>query len=48
MKKFSKQFDELFSNMIAAGEAGGVLDTILSDRSTPLITGDLTGGHLSR
>jgi type IV pilus assembly protein PilC len=29
LKKFPKQFDELFSNMIAAGEAGGVLDTIL-------------------
>lgn len=29
LKKFPKQFDELFSNMIAAGEAGGVLDTML-------------------
>lgn len=29
LRKFPKQFDELFTNMIAAGEAGGVLDTIL-------------------
>ncbi len=29
LKKFPEQFDELFVNMIAAGEAGGILDTIL-------------------
>jgi type IV pilus assembly protein PilC len=29
MKKYPKTFDALFSNMIAAGEAGGILDTIL-------------------
>jgi type IV pilus assembly protein PilC len=29
MKKFPKTFDPLFTNMIAAGEAGGILDTIL-------------------
>src|SRR6187402_2259664 len=29
MKKHPKTFDPLFSNMIAAGEAGGILDTIL-------------------
>ena len=29
MKKHPKVFDSLFSNMIAAGEAGGILDTIL-------------------
>src|SRR6476660_4320414 len=29
MKKQPKTFDALFSNMIAAGEAGGILDTIL-------------------
>ena len=29
MKKHPKVFDPLFSNMIAAGEAGGILDTIL-------------------
>lgn len=29
MKKYSELFDNLFVNMIAAGEAGGILDTIL-------------------
>ena len=29
LKKFPRQFDDLFVNMIAAGEAGGILDTIL-------------------
>ncbi|MBN1931210.1 MAG: type II secretion system F family protein [Desulfobacterales bacterium] len=29
MKKYPKEFDNLFVNMIAAGEAGGILDTIL-------------------
>jgi len=29
MKRHPKTFDHLFSNMIAAGEAGGILDTIL-------------------
>ena len=29
MKKHPKVFDDLFTNMIAAGEAGGILDTIL-------------------
>ena len=29
LKEFPKHFDSLFVNMIAAGEAGGILDTIL-------------------
>jgi type IV pilus assembly protein PilC len=29
LTRFPKQFDSLFTNMIAAGEAGGILDTIL-------------------
>ena len=29
LKQFPKQFDDLFVNMISAGEAGGILDTIL-------------------
>ena len=29
LKNFPKQFDDLFVNMIAAGEAGGILDAIL-------------------
>src|SRR2546425_1722651 len=34
MKKHPKAFDPLFTNMIAAGEAGGILDTILKRRAT--------------
>ncbi|MDM8552886.1 type II secretion system F family protein [Desulfobacterales bacterium HSG2] len=29
LKKYPDQYDDLFCNMIAAGEAGGILDTIL-------------------
>lgn len=29
LKKFPKVFDDLFCNLVAAGEAGGILDTIL-------------------
>jgi type IV pilus assembly protein PilC len=29
LKKYPKQFDDLFVNMVSAGEAGGILDTIL-------------------
>jgi type IV pilus assembly protein PilC len=34
MKKHPKAFDDLFTNMIAAGEAGGILDTILKRLAT--------------
>jgi type IV pilus assembly protein PilC len=34
MKRHPKTFDPLFSNMIAAGEAGGILDTILKRLAT--------------
>ncbi len=34
MRKHPKVFDELFSNMIEAGETGGILDTILSRLAT--------------
>jgi type IV pilus assembly protein PilC len=34
MKNFPKVFDPLFTNMIAAGEAGGILDTILKRLAT--------------
>ena len=30
LKKFPKEFDDLFVNMVAAGEIGGILDNILS------------------
>jgi type IV pilus assembly protein PilC len=29
LRKYPKQFDDLFCNLVAAGEAGGILDTIL-------------------
>jgi type IV pilus assembly protein PilC len=34
LKKFPKEFDDLFVNMIAAGEIGGILDNILNRLAT--------------
>jgi type IV pilus assembly protein PilC len=34
MRKFPKTFDELYVNMVQAGEVGGILDTILGRLST--------------
>jgi type IV pilus assembly protein PilC len=34
MKRYPKTFDSLFTNMIAAGEAGGILDAILKRLAT--------------
>ena len=40
LRKFPKTFDELFQNLIAAGEVGGILDTILNRLATHLEKAD--------
>lgn len=36
MKKHPKVFDELYTNMVAAGEVGGILDTVLNRLATTI------------
>ena len=31
MKKYPKAFDDLYVNLVAAGETGGVLDSVLAE-----------------
>ena len=40
MAKYPKAFDKLYVNMIAAGEAGGILDTILNRLAAYSMTGN--------
>src|SRR3954469_18138640 len=49
MRRHTKTFDPLFTNMIAAGEAGGILDTILKRLATYIekavkLTGQVKSG----
>ncbi len=40
LRKFPNTFDELFQNLVAAGEVGGILDTILNRLATHLEKAD--------